>query len=134
MTTPRDDAPGAGAPSTDTAEFTLAQTDTTSAESTENPGVEQLQANIEQTRQELGQTVDALSAKLDVKSRTKQRMAIAKAQAARGVAVTRQRSGDLAVRSRNAAAYARDRRYAPAVPVAVVVVVAALVAWRIRHH
>jgi chromosome segregation ATPase len=38
------------------------------------PDVEEIQANIEQTRQELGETVDALTAKMDVKSRTKARL------------------------------------------------------------
>lgn len=38
------------------------------------PDVEDIQADIEQTRQELGETVDALTAKMDVKSRTKARL------------------------------------------------------------
>ena len=38
------------------------------------PDVEEIQADIEQTRQELGETVDALTAKMDVKSRTKARL------------------------------------------------------------
>ena len=47
-----------------------------SAENTTNgtPDATELQANIEQTRHDLGETVDALSAKLDVKSRTKARL------------------------------------------------------------
>lgn len=36
-------------------------------------GIDDLQADIEQTRQELGQTVAALSAKLDVKQRARQK-------------------------------------------------------------
>ena len=36
-------------------------------------GIDDLQADIEQTRHELGETVEALSAKLDVKERTKQK-------------------------------------------------------------
>jgi hypothetical protein len=36
-------------------------------------GIEDIQADIEQTREELGQTVGALAAKLDVKGRTKRR-------------------------------------------------------------
>jgi chromosome segregation ATPase len=38
------------------------------------PEVEDIQADIEKTRQELGETVDALTAKMDVKSRTKARL------------------------------------------------------------
>ena len=38
------------------------------------PDIDQLKENIEQTRAELGETVDALSAKLDVKSRAKARV------------------------------------------------------------
>ena len=40
----------------------------------EKPDVEEIQANIEETREELGRTVDALTAKMDVKSRTKARL------------------------------------------------------------
>jgi hypothetical protein len=36
-------------------------------------GIDDITADIEQTRQELGETVQALSAKLDVKERTKQK-------------------------------------------------------------
>src|SRR5688572_10147950 len=38
-------------------------------------GVDDLQADIAQTRQELGETVEALTAKLDVKERTRQKAA-----------------------------------------------------------
>jgi ElaB/YqjD/DUF883 family membrane-anchored ribosome-binding protein len=36
-------------------------------------GIDDIQADIENTRRELGETVEALSAKLDVKERTKQK-------------------------------------------------------------
>lgn len=36
-------------------------------------GIDEIQADIEQTRNELGQTVDALSSKLDVKERAKEK-------------------------------------------------------------
>jgi uncharacterized protein involved in type VI secretion and phage assembly len=36
-------------------------------------GIDDIQADIERTRKELGETVGALSAKLDVKERTKQK-------------------------------------------------------------
>ena len=38
-------------------------------------GIDEIQADIEHTRQELGETVEALSAKLDVKERTKEKVA-----------------------------------------------------------
>jgi hypothetical protein len=38
-------------------------------------GIDDIQADIEDTRKELGETVGALSAKLDVKERTKEKVA-----------------------------------------------------------
>jgi Protein of unknown function (DUF3618) len=38
-------------------------------------GIDDIQADIEHTRKELGETVGALSAKLDVKERTKEKVA-----------------------------------------------------------
>lgn len=38
-----------------------------------NAGIDAIQADIEQTRHDLGQTVEALQAKLDVKERTKEK-------------------------------------------------------------
>src|SRR5215203_6119065 len=55
-------------------------------------GVDDIQADIDRTRTELGDTVGALSAKLDVKTRTKQKATetkervVAKAQTVRHVA------------------------------------------------
>jgi hypothetical protein len=46
----------------------------------EKPSVAELQADIEDTREQLGETVDALAAKLDVKSRAKDRVATTKVQ------------------------------------------------------
>ncbi|MDX6302137.1 MAG: hypothetical protein QOF53_3351 [Nocardioidaceae bacterium] len=46
----------------------------TGTDGDQKPDIEELQANIEQTRQELGDTVEALTAKLDVKSRAKARV------------------------------------------------------------
>ena len=44
----------------------------------EEPSVAELQADIEQTREQLGGTVDALAAKLDVKSRAKDKISATK--------------------------------------------------------
>jgi uncharacterized membrane protein len=38
-------------------------------------GIDELQSDIDQTRKELGQTVEALTAKMDVKQRTKDKAA-----------------------------------------------------------
>jgi hypothetical protein len=56
-----------------------------SAENTSPPpgpdaGIDDIQADIEQTRKALGETVEALSAKADVKARAKQKATDAKAR------------------------------------------------------
>jgi hypothetical protein len=47
--------------------------DTSQREPGPDAGIDDIQADIEHTREELGETVEALSAKLDVKERTKQK-------------------------------------------------------------
>ena len=49
----------------------MAQPDSTSPEPGPDAGIDDIQADIERTRKELGDTVGALSAKLDVKERAK---------------------------------------------------------------
>ena len=49
--------------------------DPTRPEPGPDAGVDDIQADIESTRKELGETVEALSAKLDVKERTKEKVA-----------------------------------------------------------
>jgi uncharacterized protein involved in exopolysaccharide biosynthesis len=51
----------------------MAQPDSTPPEPGPDAGIDDIQADIERTRTELGETVGALSAKLDVKERTKQK-------------------------------------------------------------
>src|SRR6476660_468480 len=51
----------------------MAHPDSTPAEPGPDAGIDDIQADIERTRKELGDTVGALSAKLDVKERTKQK-------------------------------------------------------------
>jgi hypothetical protein len=51
----------------------MAHPDSTPAEPGPDAGIDDIQADIERTRTELGETVGALSAKLDVKERTKQK-------------------------------------------------------------
>ena len=85
-------------------------------------GIDDIQGDIEQTRHELGQTVEALQAKLDVKERTKEK-----------VADTKERVVDRADTLRNAATDNPKRT----VPVIAIVLVGALtlgiVIWRRRH-
>jgi len=56
----------------------MAHPDSTPAEPGPDAGIDDIQADIERTRKELGDTVGALSAKLDVKERTKQKAAESK--------------------------------------------------------
>lgn len=56
----------------------MAHPDSTPAEPGPDAGIDDIQADIEHTRKELGETVQALGAKLDVKERTKEKVADAK--------------------------------------------------------
>jgi len=53
-------------------------------------GIDDIQEDIEKTRKELGQTVEDLSAKLDVKQRTKDKAAETKQRAAEKATETKQ--------------------------------------------
>jgi hypothetical protein len=87
-----------------------------------NAGIDDIQADIEQTRHELGQTVEALQAKLDVKERTKEK-----------VADTKERVVEKADTLRHAATDNPKRT----VPVVAILLIGALavgiVFWRRRH-
>ena len=61
------------------------QATSSSGSAGDKPDIDQLQADIEQTRQELGQTVEALTAKLDVKSRAKEQLSLTKQRASEQV-------------------------------------------------
>jgi hypothetical protein len=78
--------------------------------------IDELQTDIQQTRKELGQTVEALTAKMDVKERTKQK-----------AAETKERVLDKAHAVQHATL--EDGRAKRTVPVAAVIVVGAAVAW-----
>ena len=75
----------------------------TSASTDEKPDIDQLQADIEQTRAELGETVEALTAKLDVKSRAKERLNQYKTHASGQVSTAQARAVDLTKSARTAA-------------------------------
>jgi Protein of unknown function (DUF3618) len=85
-------------------------------------GIDDIQADIEQTRDELGQTVQALSAKLDVKERTKEK-----------AAETKQRVVDKADTLRHTATD-NPKRTVPVVAIVLIGAVAVgLVVWRRRR-
>lgn len=85
-------------------------------------GIDDIQTDIEHTRKELGQTVEALSAKLDVKERTKEK-----------VAETKERVVEKADSLRHTATDNPKRT----VPVMAILLIGALAAgfvlWRRRH-
>lgn len=85
-------------------------------------GIDDIQADIERTRAELGDTVHALSAKLDVKERTKEKVAEFKDRVADKAATLRHTATDNPTRT---------------VPVVAVVLIGALavgiVVWRRRR-
>jgi len=56
---------------------------------------DQLQADIERTRADLAQTVDKISARLDVRARLRHRMLDARDVAAQRLRVVRRRAGDV---------------------------------------
>jgi len=56
---------------------------------------DQLQADIERTRADLAQTVDKISARLDVRARLRHRMLDARDVAAQRLRVVRRRTGDV---------------------------------------
>lgn len=95
----------------------------------------QIEADIEQTRQELGETVEALTAKLDVKARARRRLVVTKEQAAQRADAARRRAAELVAQAKVAAADS-EARSGRVVPVGVVVVVAlsAAVVWQRRHR
>ena len=78
--------------------------------------IDELQTDIEQTRKELGETVEALTAKMDVKERTKEKLA-----------ETKERVLDKAHAVQHATI--DDGRAKQTVPVAAVIVVGAAVVW-----
>jgi hypothetical protein len=98
-------------------------------------GVEDIQADIDATRHELGQTVEALSAKLDVKHQAKQKVDDTKELIAHKAQDVRSKGSQ--VGSRLVSAATDDKgSIRPAVPVAALALVAAVVGvviWRRRR-
>ena len=73
----------------------------------EKPTIAELQADIERNREDLAETVEALTGKLDVKGRTQARLAETRQQAAERLAAGRTRATELAGRARSAATSSR---------------------------
>lgn len=69
----------------------------------EKPTIAELQADIDRNREDLAETVEALTGKLDVKGRTQARLAETRQQAAERLAAGRTRANELAGRARSAA-------------------------------
>jgi chromosome segregation ATPase len=90
--------------------MTTSPNDTTNTEDLEHTAkVDELQADIERTREDLAETVDALTAKLDLKSRAKQRMVDAKQRAAVQLDTAKGRTRALTARARNNATDAQGK-------------------------
>jgi ElaB/YqjD/DUF883 family membrane-anchored ribosome-binding protein len=96
-------------------------------------GVDDIQTDIEQTRKELGQTVEALSAKLDVKERTKEKVAETKERFVEKADTLRHTATEKADTLRHTATDNPKRT----VPVMAIVLIGALAAgfvwWRRRR-
>jgi hypothetical protein len=85
-------------------------------------GIDDIQADIEQTRNELGQTVEALSSKLNVKERAKEK-----------AVETKQNVADKADTLRHAATDNPKRTVPVAAVVLIGVAAVGIVVWRRRH-
>lgn len=102
----------------------------------EKPGIEEIQADIAQTREELGRTVDALSAKLDVKARAKGQVDAARQRAMVQLDTARTRASDIGARVKDAST-SDAGNLKPAVPagaVALALVGVGVLLWRRRNR
>ena len=98
----------------------MAQPDPMRPEPGPDAGVDDIQADIERTRKELGETVGALSDKLDVKQRAKDKAAETKER----VIESTHSMGRVAT---------QPKITAPVIAALVVAVLAGVVAWRRRR-
>jgi len=107
----------------------MTESDRTLPEPGPGAGIEDIQADIEQTREELGQTVGALSAKLDAKGRTKQRAVETRERLAAKSRETKSRLLDKTQKARSTAVNAAtDEQGAikPAMPLTAIALIAAI--------
>ena len=89
--------------------------------------IDEIQSDIAETRKELGQTVEALSAKMDVKQRTKDKAAETKERVAEKAADTKEAVLDKAHAVQHATL--DDGRAKVTVPTATLVVGTAVLVW-----
>ncbi len=89
--------------------------------------VDDVRADIERTRQQLGETVEALAAKADVKARARQKVSEAREQATARVSRLR---GQAAARAGQAAPSGNNRAALAAAAAAVAFTFIAVVLWR----
>jgi len=95
--------------------------------------IDEIQSDIAETRKELGETVEALSAKMDVKQRTKDKATETKEAIVDKAAVTKEAVVDKAHAVQHATI--DDGRAKVTVPVAIAVVVgAAALVWFVRRR
>lgn len=97
---------------------------------------DEVEADLERTREDLGRTVDALSAKLDVKSQTQQKLRAAKQRAIEQAHVVRGRGEQVVARVRDTVTDDRGK-LTPTVSLAATTFLAAVIAvvvvwWRRR--
>ena len=118
--------------------MSTSQSADTSSSNGQKPDKEQLEAQIEETREQLGETVEALTAKLDVKGRTKARINETKDRAVEQAHVAGQRAADLTHQAKEAATTEQGKPKPAVSAGAVGVAVAALAlvvltVWRRRQ-
>ena len=97
--------------------------------------VDDIQADIDATRDELGETVEALSAKLDVKQQAKQKVDDTKEVIADKVQTLRSKGSDVGAHVVDAATD-DGGSVRPVVPIAALALIAAIVGvviWKRRH-
>ena len=96
-------------------------------------GIKDIEADIEQTRTELGETVEALTAKMDVKARAHDKVDETKERAKEKVEETKER----VVATADSLRHTATDNPKQSIPVAAIVVAAAvavgIVIWRRRH-
>jgi MYXO-CTERM domain-containing protein len=97
-----------------------------------NADKDDIQADIEQTRAELGETVEALSAKLDVKERAKEKVDETKERAKDKVHETKERVVERADTLRHTATD-DPKRAMPVVAAVAVLALIGIIVWRRRR-
>jgi Protein of unknown function (DUF3618) len=79
-----------------------AETEKNPVDGEQKPSIDQIDADIEQTRDELSATIQALAERLDVKTRAKKKVSTTKEQALVHLGAAQTRAAELTRRARNA--------------------------------